>query len=117
MITHILTRIAATPNLTELRKLHIAGGLAPEVDAALRRDPVLRVQHHKVFDLGAFAILPDTCSMVFSQHAVSGEASRKMLLGFHGAGIILPQSKDYYPRAEFLHWHEKEVFKMPRREM
>jgi predicted restriction endonuclease len=53
--------------------------------------------------------------MVFSQHAVSGEASRKMLLGFHGAGIILPQSKDYFPRTEFLHWHEKEVFKKPGR--
>lgn len=206
----------ATPNLTELRKLHIAGGFAPEVDAALRRDPALRAQlahqlldahfpetlhgdilsaigldlsapragestdsdrqsarrdprfrervlrayeyrccvcgfdlrignitagleaahikwfqakgpdieanglalcalHHKVFDLGAFTILPDTYSMVFSQHAVSGKASRKMLLGFHGAGIILPQSKDYYPRAEFLHWHEKEVFKKPGR--
>ena len=71
--------------------------------------------HHKVFDLGAFTILPDTYSMVFSQHAVSGEASRKMLLGFHGAGIILPQSKDYFPRTEFLHWHEKEVFKKPGR--
>ena len=208
----------ATPNLGELRQLHIAGGFAPEVDAALRRDPALRAQlahqlldahfpetlhgdilsaigldlstprtgeatesdrqsprrdprfrervlrayeyrccvcgfdlrigniaagleaahikwfqakgpdieanglalcalHHKVFDLGAFTILPDTYSMVFSQHAVSGEASRKMLLGFHGAGIILPQSKDYFPRTEFLHWHEKEVFKKPGREM
>jgi len=208
---------AATPNLGELRRLHIAGGFAAEVDAALRRDPALRAQlahqlldahfpdtlhgdilsaigldlsaptlhepatstrtvvrrdprfrervlrayehrccvcgfdlrignitagleaahikwfqakgpdieanglalcalHHKVFDLGAFTILPDTYSLVFSQHAVAGEASRSMLLGFHGAGMIMPQSKDYYPRAEFLKWHEKEVFKRPGRE-
>lgn len=210
----------ATPNLGELRKLHVAGGFSPEVDAALRQDPALRAQlarqlldahfpetlhgdilgalglelnteptnaaedasttrtqarrdprfrervlrayeyrccvcgfdlrignitagleaahikwfqakgpdieanglalcalHHKVFDLGAFTILPDTYSLVFSQHAVAGEASRHMLMGFHGAGIILPQSKDYYPKAEFLKWHEGQVFKRPGRQL
>lgn len=204
----------ATPNLGELKQLHIAGGFAPEVDTALRNDPALRAQlahqlldthfpetlhsdilaavgldlsiptqdttttrtvarrdpsfrervlrayefrccvcgfdlrignitagleaahikwfqakgpdveqnglalcalHHKVFDLGAFTILPDSYSMVFSQHAVSSEASRSMLLGFHGAGIIMPQSKDYFPHREFLQWHEREVFKKPGR--
>ena len=206
----------ATPNLGELRKLHVAGGFAPEVDVALRSDPALRAQlahqlldahfpetlhgdilsalgldlnadeaattasatrtvqrrdprfrervlrayehrccvcgfdlrignvsagleaahiqwfqakgpdveanglalcslHHKVFDLGAFTILPDTYSLVFSQHAIAGEASRHMLMGFHGAGIILPQSKDCYPKAEFLKWHEGQVFKKPGR--
>jgi putative restriction endonuclease len=204
----------ATPNLGELKQLHIAGGFSPEVDAALRQDPALRAQlarqlldthfpetlhsdilaavgldlsiptietsttrtvarrdpsfrervlrayeyrccicgfdlrignmtagleaahikwfqakgpdveqnglalcalHHKVFDLGAFTILPDSYSMVFSQHAVSSEASRNMLLGFHGAGIIMPQSKDYFPHREFLQWHEHEVFKKPGR--
>jgi putative restriction endonuclease len=209
---------AATPNLGDLRRLHIAGGFAPEVDAALRRDPALRAQlahqlldahfpdtlhgdilsalgldlsqaspeepashtrtvvrrdprfrervlrayehrccvcgfdlrigsitagleaahikwfqakgpdteanglalcalHHKVFDLGAFTILPDTYSLVFSQHAVASEASRSMLLGFHGAGMIMPQSREYYPKAEFLKWHEKEVFKKPGRSL
>ncbi len=206
---------AATPNLSELREPSVTAGFAPEVDAALRKDPALRAQlahqlldahfpdtlhgdilqalgldlsvpvedgrtsqrkiarrdpafrervlrayeyrccvcgfdlrignvsagleaahiqwfqaqgpdiepnglalcalHHKVFDLGAFTILPDTYSLVFSQHAVAGEASRSMLLGFHGAGIILPQSKDYYPKAEFLKWHEGQVFKRPGR--
>jgi putative restriction endonuclease len=208
----------ATPNLGELRQLHVAGGFSPDVDAALRHDPALRAQlarqlldahfpetlhgdilgalgldlntepanaaeeatttrtqarrdprfrervlrayeyrccvcgfdlrignitagleaahikwfqakgpdieanglalcalHHKVFDLGAFTILPDTYSLVFSQHAVAGEASRHMLMGFHGAGLILPQSKDYYPKAEFLKWHEGQVFKKPGR--
>jgi len=204
----------ATPNLGELKQLHIAGGFSTEVDAALRQDPALRAQlarqlldthfpetlhsdiltavgldlsiptveisttrtvarrdpsfrervlrayeyrccvcgfdlrignitagleaahikwfqakgpdveqnglalcalHHKVFDLGAFTILPDSYSMVFSQHAVSSEASRNMLLGFHGAGIIMPQSKDYFPHREFLQWHEHEVFKKPGR--
>lgn len=207
----------ATPNLGEMRKLHIAGGFEHEVYESLRRDSVLRAQlahqlldahfpetlhgdilsaigldlstspderststrrvvrrdprfrervlrayehrccvcgfdlrigsvtagleaahikwfqakgpdiesnglalcalHHKVFDLGAFTILPETYSIVFSEHAVAGEASRNMLLGFHGAGIIMPQSTDYYPAADFLVWHEKEVFKKPGRQI
>lgn len=57
----------------------------------------------------------DTFSLAFSQHAVASEASRGMLLGFHEAGLIMPQSKAYYPMREFLHWHEKEVFKRPGR--
>ncbi len=73
--------------------------------------------HHKVLDLGAFTILPDTYSLVFSQHAIAGEASRHMLMGFHGAGIILPQSKDCYPKADFLKWHEGQVFKRPGRSL
>lgn len=73
--------------------------------------------HHKVFDLGAFTILPDSYSLVFSQHVVSGESSRHMLMGFHGAGLIMPQSREYYPEPEFLHWHAKEVFKQPAREL
>lgn len=212
----------ATPNLGELRKLHIAGGFAPDVDAALRRDPALRAQlahqlldahfpdtlhndilqalgldlstptlaaaegepvydmrtvarrdpgfrervlrayehrccvcgfdlrignitagleaahikwfqakgpdvesnglalcalHHKVFDLGAFTIVPDGLRVVVSQHAVASEGAKAMLMGFHGASILQPQSPNYMPRAEFLGWHEKEVFKKPRRSL
>src|SRR5690606_33311599 len=35
---------ASTPNLTELRKAHVHGGFAPDVDAALRADPHLRAR-------------------------------------------------------------------------
>ena len=212
----------ATPNLGELRKLHISGGFAPDVDAALRRDPALLAQlahqlldahfpdtlhndilqalgldlstptlaaaegepvydtrtvarrdpgfrervlrayehrccvcgfdlrignitagleaahikwfqakgpdvesnglalcalHHKVFDLGAFTIVPDGLRVVVSQHAVASEGAKTMLMGFHGASILKPQSTDYMPGAEFLGWHEKEVFKKPRRSL
>lgn len=70
--------------------------------------------HHKLFDLGGFMVLPDTYAMVVSQSLV-GQAKDKML-SYHGAGIILPQSKGYLPRAEFLRWHEGQVFKQPGRE-
>ena len=70
--------------------------------------------HHKVFDLGAFTIRPADYVMVFSQHLV-GNAEK--LLSYHGAGIQLPQSGSYLPSAEFLDWHEDQVFKKPRRDV
>lgn len=69
--------------------------------------------HHKVFDLGAFTIRPGNYVMVFSQH-LFGNAEK--LLSYHGAGIQHPQSKSYLPSAEFLDWHEDQVFKKPGRD-
>ena len=46
--------------------------------------------------------------MVFSQPLV-GNAEK--LLSSHGACIQLPQSPSYLPSAEFLDWHEDQVFK------
>jgi len=51
--------------------------------------------------------------MVFSQHLV-GNAEK--LLSYHGAGIQLPQSTSCLPSAEFLNWHEDQVFKKPGRD-
>jgi putative restriction endonuclease len=72
--------------------------------------------HHKIFDLGAFAILPETYQMVFSQHLNASDETARRTLAYHGAGLILPQSKDYLPRPEFLAWHQKQVFKNPARQ-
>jgi len=72
--------------------------------------------HHKVFDLGAFTILPDSFQLVFSQQLNgSGETAGKML-AYHGASLILPQSREYLPQPEFLGWHRMEVFKEPSRD-
>ena len=73
--------------------------------------------HHKLFDLGGFTIVPDTYSVVFSQHATASESTRQRLLAHHGAGMLLPQSKDYYPAHGFLRWHEQQVFKRPGRDL
>lgn len=72
--------------------------------------------HHKIFDLGAFTILPDTYQMVFSQHLNGSDETAKRMLAYHGAGLILPQSREYLPRPEFLGWHQREVFKSPARQ-
>lgn len=72
--------------------------------------------HHKIFDLGAFTILPDDYKLVFSQQVVGGEATKSTVLAQHGKPLIKPQSRDYLPAGSFLAWHEKEVFKRPKRE-
>ena len=71
--------------------------------------------HHKVFDLGAFAILPGSYQMVFSQHLNGGDDAAGRMLAYHGASLILPQSREYLPQADFLEWHRKQVFKSPER--
>lgn len=73
--------------------------------------------HHKVFDLGAFTILPDSYQMVFSQHLNGSDDSAEKILAYHGASLILPQSRDYMPQPEFLDWHRKQVFKSPERSL
>lgn len=71
--------------------------------------------HHKVFDLGAFTVLPDTYQIVFSQHLNGGDETARRMLAHQGAGLILPQSRDYLPSDEFLAWHQSQVFKTPAR--
>ncbi len=71
--------------------------------------------HHKVFDLGAFSILPGSYQMVFSQHLNGGDDAAGRMLAYHGASLILPQSREYLPQEDFLEWHRKQVFKSPGR--
>ena len=72
--------------------------------------------HHKIFDLGAFTVLPGNHQIVFSRHLMGGDDTKAKLLAHHGASLIQPQSKDYLPNPEFLAWHREEVFKEPGRD-
>lgn len=71
--------------------------------------------HHKVFDLGVFTILPDAYQIVFSQHLNGNDETTARFLSHQGAGLILPQSREYFPESGFLEWHSREVFKHPAR--
>jgi putative restriction endonuclease len=71
--------------------------------------------HHKIFDLGAFTILPDTYKLVFSQQVAGGEDTKNALLARHVNPLIKPQSVEYLPAAPFLEWHASQVFKQPAR--
>lgn len=71
--------------------------------------------HHKIFDLGAFTVLPETYEMVFSRHVVGSPKIQARLLSYHGAGLIQPQGEEFMPNPDFLDWHRREVFKEPAR--
>lgn len=72
--------------------------------------------HHKIFDLGAFTVLPANHQIVFSRHLMGGDDTKGRLLAHHGAALIQPQSREYLPNPEFLAWHRTEVFKEPERD-
>ena len=72
--------------------------------------------HHKLFDLGVFTVLPEQYLLVVSKHVTGSDDIRARLLSYHGGGIVLPQSRDCYPAAEYLLWHQGEVFKKPQRD-
>jgi putative restriction endonuclease len=75
-----------------------------------------RSLHHKIFDLGAFTVLPENHQIVFSRHLMGGDDTKAKLLAHHGAGLIEPQGRECLPHAEFLAWHRAEGFKEPARE-
>ncbi len=67
--------------------------------------------HHKMFDLGAFTVAPEKLTILFSTLANGSETTRRQAQDYHSKSISLPQSKSDTPDADFLKWHEKEVFK------
>lgn len=73
--------------------------------------------HHKIFDLGAFTVLPETYVLAFSQAVAGSPDMTARLLSYHGASIIQPQSNAYLPDTGFLNWHGTEVFKGPSRDL
>jgi hypothetical protein len=70
----------------------------------------------KIFDLGAFTVLPGNHQIVFSRHLMGGDDTKAKLLAHHGAGLIQPQGRECLPHAQFLERHRAEVLKGPARE-
>lgn len=71
--------------------------------------------HHKIFDLGAFTVEPETLEVQFSQHMLGSPEVQGLLLSYHGTSLLLPQSPQYKPNPEYLEWHQRQVFKQPAR--
>jgi putative restriction endonuclease len=67
--------------------------------------------HHKLFDLGAFTLEPNSLKVLFSEHAISGSRGMTGELRFHGQDLLAPQASDVRPSPEFLHWNWTNVFK------
>ena len=52
-----------------------------------------------------------------SDYAHGSMGFEEWLMRFHGEKINFPQRQSYYPEAEFIGWHVKEVFKGDYREL
>jgi putative restriction endonuclease len=90
-------------------KWHQAGGPDIEINGL-----ALCTLHHKLFDRGAFTISPEQNVQV-SEYAHGSRGFEEWLLAFHHRPLHSPQSPRYYPKAEYLHWHEHQVFRGPAR--
>ena len=78
----------------------------------VRNGLVLCSLHHKLFDYGAFTLLPDL--KVFVSGAASGQGFQDTLGKYHDTYLhIFPDDTQLRPAYEFLKWHTREVFRTP----
>lgn len=90
-------------------KWHQAGG--PDVES---NGLALCALHHKLFDRGAYSLLPENVICV-SQRAHGSHGFSEWLMAFHGRQIRSAQAPHYSPDEGFLTWHRREVFRGPAR--
>jgi len=90
-------------------KWHEAGGPDTEPNGL-----ALCALHHRLFDRGAFTLAAGVTISV-SQFAHGTRGFSEWLLSFHGAPLRQSQDPSYAPRAEFVRWHQREVFRSPAR--
>ena len=70
--------------------------------------------HHRLFDKGAFTVLPDLNVLVAS--AIHGVGVDEVLGRYHGKSLRAPPLEDFpRPDSGFLGWHQREVFKAPQK--
>lgn len=66
--------------------------------------------HHKLFDRGVFTI-SKTHEILVSEDAHGTRGFDEWLMRYHGQHLRSPIRPEYHPRADFLHWHVREVFR------
>lgn len=73
--------------------------------------------HHKLFDLGAFALRYSDGDYIVrvSQQAHGTSGFEEWLMRYHDQTVRKPQSPVYYPKHKFTEWHWREVFREPSR--
>ena len=78
----------------------------------VRNGLVLCSLHHKLFDYGAFTLLPDL--KVFVSSAAGGQGLQDTLRKYHDTYLhVFPDDARLRPASEFLEWHTSEVFRTP----
>ena len=71
----------------------------------------LCVMHHKLFDTGAFTVVPDDLTVIVAR-SVSGSGSKRWLGRFDRRPLRVRPERDP-PEATHLKWHTSEVFRDP----
>ena len=103
--------LSISGNTVALEAAHIrwhASGGSNEI----RNGLALCVLHHKLFDLGAFTLLPDLS--VFVSSIVNGRGAENALGRHHRTALLaFPASIEDVPATEYLLWHQREVFRSP----
>lgn len=74
----------------------------------------LCVLHHKLFDRGAIGISEDSVINIYEQ-VHGGKSVQEYLVDFAGKRLSPPISTKYSPKAEYVQWYFKEVFRKPSR--
>lgn len=68
--------------------------------------------HHKLFDYGAFTIMPNL--RIFVSGAADGSGFNESLGQFHEQELKkVPSRFEWYPEPAYLAWHQNEVFRSP----
>ena len=68
--------------------------------------------HHKLFDYGAFTVLPDFS--VFVSESAKGQGVDEALGQYHSKGLLaVPADNNNRPADTHLSWHHREVFRTP----
>ena len=80
--------------------------------AEIENGMALCALHHDLFDRGAFTVLPDLRVLVATD--VGGEGVEQSLRRYDGGQLKAGPQQGYpFPAANFLGWHQREVFRSP----
>ncbi|KJK55073.1 phosphorothioated DNA-binding restriction endonuclease [Saccharothrix sp. ST-888] len=85
---------------------HSQGG-PDRIDNAL----ALCALHHTLFDYGALGITPDHTIRVSPRFTYDSKAGHRAVAALHDAPVARPRASRPRVRPDFLHWHDREVFK------
>lgn len=105
-------RVGDLPAGLEAAHIHWKTAGGPDVE---QNGLCLCALHHKLFDLGAYTVLPESMRIMFSRHAIVGDRGLSGTLAYHGKTLLEPQDRSLRPAAAFLSWHQQNVFKAPQR--
>lgn len=68
--------------------------------------------HHELFDLGAFTLSEDYRIML-SKWITGSNDGNGFIEKYQKRKIKLPENEGYFPKPEYVNWHQKAVFKGP----